>query len=148
MQPFHMMDYMRVGRGDLAWEEWRWGSDSWMGIGISGKILNSSLFLKNCQKMKCCSRKKNAKLAHECGWPRTIFSLFVSRHSIACLVKYCITNKYIWFFNLSWFNNSFTLDLPLLSTPRGWQINLQLIRPVALRSIDFWSGVTDGEWDM
>ena len=30
------------------------------------------------------------------------------------------------------FDNSFTLD----STPRELQINLQLIRPVALRSID------------
>ena len=51
-----------------------------------------------------------------------------------------------WFFHS--FNNSFTLDLPLLSTPRGWQINLQLIRPVALLSIVFWSGETDGELDL
>ena len=46
-----------------------------------------------------------------------------------------------WFFHS--FNNSFALDrrphpldLPLLSTPRGWQINA------------FWSGVTDDEWDL
>ena len=43
--------------------------------------------------------------------------------------------------------NSFTLDLPRPSTPRELQINLQLIRPVALRSIDVLSGVTDGECD-
>ena len=82
--------YATMPYDGLLWEwgvetwhgkEWRGGSDSWMVIGISWKML----------------KEKNLKLAHECGWPRKFSSFLSSRHSIACLVKYCIqiiyTNK-------------------------------------------------------
>ena len=88
---------MRVG-----WRTGVWRNEEEVQIVRWGLEYLEKAWIQACswkivKKRNAVQERRKAKLAHECGWPRKFFRLFVSRHAIAYLVEYCIqiiyTNK-------------------------------------------------------
>ena len=84
---------MRLGRGDLlAWEEWRGGSNSWMGIGMSWKAWIPACSSKIVRKNEMLFKKdKKAKLAHEWDDPESVQAF--CQQALHCLLRKMLLRK-------------------------------------------------------